>query len=113
MNGTVAIIEVIVAIVLVVAMWVLYTKADKPGWAAIIPFYNVYVLLQIVGRPGWWLILFFIPFVNIVVGIMVYIELAQVFGQGTGFGCLMLIFPYIMIPILAFGDAKYEGALVH
>ena len=113
MNGTVAVIEVILGIIIIAAIWVLYGKAGKPGWASIIPFYNIYVLLQIVGRPGWWLILFFIPLVNIVVGIMVYLELAQVFGQGTGFGCLMIIFPYIMIPILAFGDARYEGALVH
>ena len=112
-NSGVLIIELSVAILMVVSMWIVFTKAGKPGWAAIIPFYNVYVLLQIVGRPGWWLILFFIPFVNFVVAIMVYLELAQVFGKDTAFGCLMIIFPYVMFPILAFSDARYQGPLAH
>jgi hypothetical protein len=112
-NSSALVVELILAIIAIASMWTLFSKAGKPGWAAIIPFYNVYVLLQIVGRPGWWLILFFIPIVNFIVAIIVYIEFAQVFGKGTGFGCLMILFPYIMLPILAFTDTRYEGPIAH
>ncbi len=74
-----------------VADWIIFTKADHPGWASLIPFYNLYVVLKIVGRPGWWLILFFIPFVNIIVAIIVAIDMSKSFGHGGGFA-LGLIF---------------------
>jgi TonB family protein len=41
--------------------WNVFVKAGWPGWAALIPFYNAYVLLKIGGKSGWWLPLFFIP----------------------------------------------------
>lgn len=70
-----------VIILFVISMWRIFTKAGKPGWAALIPFYNMYVMLQIVGRPAWWLILYFIPFANIVAQIMVTIDLAKSFKK--------------------------------
>ena len=65
------IVALAVIVLTIAGTWMTYVKADQPGWASIIPFYNIYMMLKIVGRPGWWLILFFIPFVNIIVGIMV------------------------------------------
>jgi len=108
-NSLVLIIDIVVGVLVIASMWVIYSKAGKPGWAAIIPFYNFYVILQIVGRPDWWLILMFIPFVNFVVAILVYFDLAKSFGQGSGFGCGLVILPIIFLPILAFGDYKYQG----
>jgi hypothetical protein len=113
MDDALFVVYLAVLVLLIAALWRVFTKAGKPGWAAIIPIYNAYVLLQIVGRPGWWLILMFIPFVNILIAIMVYLELAQVFGKDTLFGCLMIILPFIFIPVLAFGDAQYQGPLAH
>ncbi|MBN2357705.1 signal peptidase I [candidate division KSB1 bacterium] len=89
--------------------WKIFVKAGKPGWAVIIPFYNIYVLLEIVGRPGWWLILFLIPFVNIIIGIIIYVDLAKAFGKGTGFALGLIFLGFIFFPILAFGSAKYVG----
>ena len=99
----------VVIILYIVAMWKIYTKAGKPGWASIIPFYNMWVQLEIVGRPGWWLILFFIPFVNIVVFIIVQLDLARSFGRGMGFGLGLIVFPYIWGLILGFGGDTYKG----
>lgn len=93
-------------------MWKVYVKAGKPGWAAIIPIYNVLVQLEIVGRPWWYLLLLFVPVVNIVIGIMILFDLAKVFGKGTGFGFGLLFLSFIFIPILAFGDAKYTAPVV-
>jgi hypothetical protein len=96
-------------IVAVTGFWMTFTKADEHGWASIIPFYNIWVLLRIVGRPGWWLILFFIPFVNIIVGLIVMIDLAKSFDQSTLFGVGLFILPIIFALILGFGASQYYG----
>ncbi len=92
-------------------MWRIFVKAGKPGWAAIVPIYNVLVELEIVGRPWWWLLLLLVPVVNVVIGIMVLLDLAKVFGKGTGFGIGLILLSFIFIPMLAFGDAKYLGPI--
>jgi hypothetical protein len=93
-------------------MWKIYVKAGKPGWAAIIPIYNILVQLEIVGRPWWYLLLMFVPVVNIVIAIMIIFDLAKVFGKSTGFGFGLLFLSFIFIPILAFGDAQYQAPVV-
>lgn len=100
---------VIVAIVLIVAWWKIFTKAGKPGWAALIPIYNVIVMLQVVGRPVWWIILFFIPVVGFIIGIIVFLDLAKSFGKSTWFGVGLVLLNLIFVLILAFGDAEYKG----
>src|SRR5437867_816400 len=95
---------------LIAGLWRVFTKAGQPGWAAIIPIYNFYILLKIAGKPGWWLILCFIPLVSIIVAIIVAIELAKVFGKGTGFGIGLAFLGFIFYPILGFGEAKYLGS---
>lgn len=97
-------------IVLVLAgMWKVFTKAGQPGWAAIIPIYNIYIILKIIGQPWWWLLVMFIPFIGIVAQIIMCIGLAKSFGRsvGTILG-LIFLFP-IFICILGFGSAKYLG----
>lgn len=92
-------------------MWRIFVKAGKPGWAAIVPIYNVLVELEIIGRPWWWLLLMLVPIVNIVIGVIILIDLAKVFGKGTGFGIGLIFLSFIFIPILAFGDARYLGPI--
>jgi len=92
---------------MIASMWKIFTKAGKPGWAAIIPIYNLIVLLEIAGKPLWWFILMLIPFVNIVVFIMVLVSIARNFGKGVGFAIGMLLLPFIFYPMLGFGDARY------
>ncbi|MGZ8631382.1 MAG: DUF5684 domain-containing protein [Actinomycetota bacterium] len=96
-------------IVYLAAGWVVFTKAGEEGWKSLIPIYNWYVLLKIVGRPGWWLILYLIPIVNFVIWIIVSIDLAKSFGKGTGFAIGLILLAPIFYLILAFGDATYRG----
>ena len=96
-------------LLLVLSLWKVFAKAGKPGWAAIVPIYNIIVLLEIVGRPLWWIILLFVPFANIVVAIMIYVGLAKAFGKGGGYGIGLLLLPFIFLPMLAFGSAQYVG----
>ena len=98
-----------VTVVLVVAMWKLFTKAGRPGWASLIPFYNMVNLLQISGRSGWWLLALWVPFLNFFVAIRLVFDLAKAFGKGVGFGFGLLFLSPVFIPVLAFGDARYVG----
>jgi hypothetical protein len=110
-NPVVIIIYLAVLVLLVASLWRIFSKAGWPGWAAIIPIYNVYVLLKVAGRPGWWVILYFIPLVNLIISIIVAIDLAKAYGKGGAFGFFGLwLFAFIGYPILGFGSARYLGA---
>ena len=114
-------IPLLALVVLTIAgMWGVFQKAGKPGWAVLVPVYNIVVLLEIVGRPVWWVFLFFlglIPFVgwigSLVVSIIVMNDLAKTFGKDVGYTLLLIFLPFVGYMILGFGDAKYKGALKH
>lgn len=108
--GAFAFVYLIIFVIIVAGMWKIFEKAGKPGWAAIIPIYNVIVLLEVVGKPVWWIILMFIPFVNLIIIILVYHQLSLSFGQGIGMTILLILFPFVAFPVLGFGSAKYSGA---
>jgi len=99
----------VVMIAILAGFWKVFVKAGKPGWACLIPIYNIVVMLQIVGRPLWWLVLLLIPFVNFVVLILISIDMAKSFGKGTGYGLGLAFLGAIFYPMLGFGDAKYQG----
>jgi hypothetical protein len=99
----------ILTALMVAAGWKIFTKAGEPGWAAIIPIYNVIVLLKIAGKPAWWIILLLIPVVNFVISILVAAGLAKNFGKGTGFVVGLVLLPFIFYLILGFGSAQYHG----
>lgn len=103
----------VVYILVVIAMWKVFTKAGKPGWASLIPVYNMVVMYQIVGLNPWLLLLYLIPFVNwiaaLVLSIMLNVKLAKVYGKNTGFAIGLIFLNPIFLLILGFGDAKYIG----
>jgi hypothetical protein len=103
-----AVIPIILLVFFLIVGWRIFTKAGKPGWAVIIPIYNIIVFLEIVNRPLWWIILMLIPIVNFVVGIILIIDLAKSFGKGVGFAIGMIFLGIIFYPILAFGSASYR-----
>ena len=108
-GAVVVVIYLAVIIVSLAGMWKVFAKAGKPGWGAIVPIYNTILLLEIVGKPIWWLLLLFIPCVGIVVSVILCIELAKCFGKGAGFGLGLALLSPIFFPLLGFGDAKYRG----
>ena len=109
--GTLMFIYFVVWVLMIVALWKVFTKAGQPGWACIIPIYNVYVLLKIAERPGWWLLLYFIPFVNFIILIIVSLDIAKRFGKGVGFAIFgLIIFSIIGYMILGYGDAQYSAS---
>ena len=97
-------------ILMIAAFWKIFAKAGQPGWACIIPIYNLYVWCKIVGRPWWWILLMLIPFVNFIVAIILCIDMAKSFGKGAGFGIGLALLGIIFWPILGFSSAQYQGA---
>lgn len=104
----VTIIWLAIIVLFCAGSWKTFSKAGKPGWGILIPIYNIVLLVQIAGRPIWWVILFFIPFVNIVIAIIVSIDIAKNFGKGVGFGLGLTFLGIIFYPILGFGSAQYQ-----
>ena len=108
---------VVLFLVLIVAVWILaglayygiFKKAGQPAWGAFVPFYNLVLLLKVVGRPAWWLLLFFIPLVNLVIVILVYNDLSKSFGKDVGFTIGLIFLSWIFLMILSFGSATYRG----
>lgn len=103
-------VAMIISVLMIISLWKIFTKAGKPGWGSLIPFYNYYLLTEITYGNGWLFLLLCIPFANFVFMIMMAFKLAKVFGKGTGFGFGVWLLPVIFYPILAFGDAEYQGA---
>jgi hypothetical protein len=99
----------VAAVITVVGKWRIYEKAGKPGWAALIPIYTWIVMLEIVGKPIWWIFLFFIPCVNIIFIIWTVNLLSKSFGQSEGFTIGLVILGFVFYPILGFGNYQYLG----
>jgi hypothetical protein len=108
LGGAIFIYLVILAFY-IFCLWKIFEKANKPGWAAIIPIYNSIIVLEIVGKPVWWIILLLIPIVNIFVGLYIAHLLSKSFGHDIGFTLFLIFLGFIAIPVLAFGNSKYVG----
>lgn len=99
-----------VVVFLIASMWKVFTKAGQPGWACIIPIYNLYIMTKIANKPAWWIILILlVPIANIIFAIMLLHGISTAFGKGAGFTVGLLFLGIIFWPILGFGDAKYQG----
>jgi uncharacterized membrane protein YhaH (DUF805 family) len=110
MGALFVIVYLAVVIAMIASIWKTFEKAGKPGWAAIVPIYNIIVMLEIGGKPTWWIVLFLIPIANFIVLILINLEIAKKFGQSSGFGIGMCFLPFIFWPMLGFGSAQYQGA---
>ncbi len=93
----------------IVALWKIFAKVGQPGWAALIPIYNMVVFLKVVQRPLWWVVLFFIPVVQFIIPLILCFDLSRVFGKGGLFGLGLVLFNPIFTMILGFGSAEYVG----
>jgi len=103
------VVILVVLVVLLVSNWKIFVKAGKPGWAALVPFYNNMVMAEIGGKPSWFGLLPLIPYIGIIWSIWILNRLSKSFGKNVGFTLGLLFLPLIFYPILAFGSASYVG----
>ena len=108
--GVFTLIQLAIGLAVVAANWKIFSKAGKPGWAAIIPIYNLVVWLEIVGRPTWWIAAIILcPPVGLVMGIILLVDLGKSFGKDGAFTVGMILLSPIFMLILGFGSAAYQG----
>ena len=108
-SPVVSIASLAISVLLIVAMWKIFQKAGKPGWAAIVPFYNVYTIFEITWGSGWRFLMLLIPFYNIILAIQTQVKLARAFGKSGGFAVGLIFLPYVFQPILGFDGSAYLG----
>ncbi len=98
-----------IVVLVYASLWKIFVKAGKPGWAAIIPIYNLIVLIEIVGKPTIWILWLIIPCVNFVFCIWLMNLLSKSFGKTEGYTVGLIMLPMVFYPLLGFGNAKYLG----
>ena len=98
-----------VCLLVIAGQWIVFQKAGQAGWKSLIPFYNMYILMEISGKPGWWMFLLFVPLVGLVILLFALLSLAKKFGRSELFGVGLLLLPMLFFPLLAFGGSEYEG----
>lgn len=132
--STFLIIGLLFYVLLVIAMWKIFTKAGEAGWKSLIPIYNVYILYKICGMKNWFWISLIVGVVvgvikgfigentstanvfsiilgifNLVIGVMLCSKMAKAFGKGLGYTLGLIFLPNIFTLILGFGSAEYIG----
>ena len=100
---------VVFALLPIAGLWKIFTKAGEPGWAAIIPIYNVYLMLKIGDNEWWWLLVLFVPIVQLYASFKIFNGVSKAFGRGVGFTLGMWFLSFIFLPLLGFGDYHYQG----
>ncbi len=99
----------VLVVVYFISMMRIYRKANRSGISAIIPIYNLIVLLEIINESRWKIILFFIPILNIFYFFITMYKLARYFRKSKIYSLMCSIFSLIMIPVLSFSDSEYIG----
>jgi hypothetical protein len=100
--------NLLIAGIQIAGMWMVFEKADRAGWKAIIPIYNLYVMLKIGGNAWWWLVLLLIPILNIYALYRIHAGVSRAFGRGIGFGLGLTFLGILFFPLLGFGDYQYR-----
>lgn len=98
-----------IAVFIIAAQWRVFEKAKQPGWACIIPIYNIYVMTRIAGKPGWWTIMCLLPLVNLIFIIWLYNMISKSFGKDEAFTVGLFLLGFVFWPILGFGKSVYLG----
>ncbi len=116
MTGLYLVLFLVYFVPTVAGTWKVFAKADEPGWAAIVPFYNITVQLRIIRRSKWWMLAYALPVifaplfvVAIAIGVLFGLDLAKSFGRSAAFGVGVGLLPFIFLPILGFGGDEYLG----
>ena len=109
MGFIIVILYLAIIVFLIASVWKVFTKAGQPGWAILIPIYNIIVMLKITGKPWWWFLLMLIPYIGMIWGIWNINLLSKSFGKGVGFTLGLIFLGFIFWPILGFGSATYIG----
>jgi hypothetical protein len=93
-----------------IALRPVFAKAGYNGWSAIVPIYNIYVMVKMAGYHGATVILYVLPVIGWIFSIVVAVRIGKNFGKGGGFSFFLLwLLPFIGYCIVGYGSAIYVG----
>jgi hypothetical protein len=103
-------IGLVILLLMLVGYWKVFTKLGLPGWMGIIPFVNVYMIYKARGErsPVLWLILLFIPCIDIIAFWFLASDTAELFGKRIGWKIFLFLLPGLSHLVLGFGDAEAD-----
>ena len=117
----VMIVNLAIMVFMLVSWWIVFKKAGQPGWAILIPIFNLLVMLRVAGKPWWWIFFFvaaplaIIPILGLiyvifllVMAILMLHGVSKNFGKGGGFTVGLILLSFVFVPILAFSKAEYK-----
>lgn len=110
MSIAITLFQLAILILQVAGTWAVFKKAEQPGWKAVIPIYNLYIMTQIGNQAWWWVALLIIPVVNIYAAYRIHVGVAKSFGKGIGFGLGLAFLGILFFPLLGFGDYQYQDS---
>ena len=87
----------------------MYIKADRPGWANLVPFYNKYCMCDIAFGNGWLFLILLIPYINSFFEAIMYYKFVRAFGRGVVYSIVAIFLQPVFFMILGFGDSEYIG----
>jgi hypothetical protein len=109
LGSLVVVVQLLLILLQLAGMWVVFEKADRAGWAAIVPIYNLYVMLKIGENAWWWLLVLIVPVANLYALYRIHAGVARAFGKGIGFGLGLAFLGVIFFPLLGFGNYRFRG----
>ncbi|MGP1515160.1 MAG: signal peptidase I [Bacteroidales bacterium] len=105
---TYLLIFAIQTVLVFIGLWKIFIKAGYKGWQSLVPFYNVWIAIKIIDKKFWWFIYMLIPFINVFVIILIFIEFAKCLNhRGLIFQILVALLPWIMLPLMGFNKDIY------
>lgn len=102
-------VSAIILLLTLIGQWKTFSKARQPGWACLVPIYNIIVMLKMTSMSISRLFFYLIPGLNIYMIFILPIKVAKSFNKSAGYGMGLLFLPFIYYPILGFGKAEYMG----
>ena len=108
-GGLVLAIQVLFVLIQLAGMWKVFEKANHAGWKAVVPIYNLYVMLKIGENAWWWLLVLIVPIVNFYALYRIHAGVARAFGKGIGFGLGLAFLGVVFFPLVGFGNYRYRG----
>ena len=115
MLALIIIISLALGVFYIICGWRLFSKAGRPGWAILVPIYNLIVQFQVAKISPWLVLLYLLAIIPILgsivllaLNIYVSIKTCQAFNKGTGFIIGYIFLGFIFMPILALGNSEYD-----
>jgi hypothetical protein len=103
------VVSLVATVIQIAGMWKTFSKAGERGWGAIVPIYNVYLMIKVADKPWYWILLFLIPVVNVILYLYIQWEVGDKFGFGVLGKLVFMILAPLSYVATGFGSYTYKS----